>query len=223
MAKLSATMACAIFLASAGTGHAASFDCARAKSKIEKAICADPLLSDLDENLGHYYGGAAETLRDGASCLKADQRVWVKTVRDACGAKTACLKDAYLNRLGALDNLQPGVTQLKNIDLPNVSVMITAIPAAADTVPGKPGKPLRISGKIVYEKNDINNMGFAVKPEGGKAAAFIFEIDLDSSPTHAAVRSITEQTGNARFEVRGFSTPEGGFDDAQCRYVYLLP
>lgn len=216
-------MACAIFLASAGTGHAASFDCARAKSKIEKAICADPLLSDLDENLGHYYGGAAETLRDGASCLKADQRVWVKTVRDACGAKTACLKDAYLNRLGALDNLQPGVTQLKNIDLPNVPVMITAIPAAADTVPGKPGKPLRISGKIVYEMNDINNMGFAVKPEGGKAAAFIFEIDLDSSPTHAAVRSITEQTGNARFEVRGFSTPEGGFDDAQCRYVYLLP
>ncbi len=223
MAKFFAAIVSVGFLFDVGAAHAASFDCAKAKSKTEKAICADQSLSDLDEYLGHYYGGAAETLRDGASCLKADQRDWVKTVRDACGVKADCLKDAYLKRLGALDNLQPGASQLKNIDLPSVPLMITAIPAAADTVPGKPGKPLRVSGKIVHEMKDINNMGFAVKPEGGKAAAFIFEMDFDSSPTHEAVRAITEQTGNARFEVRGYATRDGGFDDAQCRYVYLLP
>lgn len=202
---------------------AASFDCAKAKSKIEKAICADQSPSDFDEYLGHYYGGAAETLKDGASCLKAEQRVWVKTVRDACGAKTACLKDAYLKRLGALDNLQPGVTQLKNVELPSVPVLITAIPAAVDSVAAKPGKPMRVSGKMVYETNDIYNMGYAVKPDGGKPAAFIFDMDFGSSPTHETIRELTTQTGNARFEVRGYVSAEGGFDDGQCRYVYLLP
>ncbi len=210
-----------MFGASAAT--AASFDCAKAKSKIEKAICADKSLSDLDEYLGRYYGGAAGTLKDGASCLKADQRVWVKTVRDACGTNTACLKDAYLKRLGTLDNLQPGVTQLKNVELPKVPMMITAIPAAADSVQAKPGKPMRVSGKMVYETNDIYNMGYAVKPDGGKPTAFIFEMDFGSSPTHETVQALTTQTGNARFEVRGFVSVEGSFDDAQCRYVYLLP
>lgn len=221
MAKLFLATLC-VALSSAAV-HAASFDCAKAKGSIEKAICADETLSNLDEYLGNYYGGASEALHDGTSCLKADQRTWVKKVRDACGTKTDCLQKAYLERLGTLDTLQPGVTQLKNIELPHVPVMITAIPAAADTVPGKPGEPLAISGKIVHETADMNNMGFAVKPEGGKAAAFIFDMDIGSSPTHEAVRAIAEQTGNARFEVRGFSTPEGGFDDAQCRYVYLLP
>ncbi len=204
-----------------GASLAASFDCGKAKGKIEKAICSDAALSDLDEYLGRYYGGAAETLKDGAACLKADQRVWVKTVRDACGAKVDCLKDAYLKRLGTLDNLQPGVTQLKNIELPKVQRLITAVPPAADSVPGKPGKPMRASGKMVYETNDIYNMGYAVKPDGGKPTAFIFEMDLGSSPTHEAVRALTEQTGNARFEVRGFVSSEGGFDQNQCRYVYL--
>jgi uncharacterized protein len=220
---LTVTLAGAGLMFGLGTAGAASFDCAKAKSKIEQAICADPSLSDLDEYLGRYYGGAAQTLNDGASCLKAEQRVWVKTVRDACGTNTACLKDVYLKRLGALDGLQPGVTKLKNVELPGVPMMITAIPAAADTVAGKPGKPIRISGKIIHEMNDLDTMGYAVKPEGGKAAAFIFDMDLGSSPTHEAVRALAAQPGGARYEVRGFATRDGGFDDAQCRYVYLLP
>jgi uncharacterized protein len=205
-----------------GAAQAASFDCAKAKSKIEKAICADQTLSDYDEYLGRYYGGAAETLKDGADCLKTEQRVWVKTVRDLCGAKSNCLKDVYLKRLGALDYLQAGVTQLKNVELPKVPMLVTAIPAGIDTVPAKPSKPMRVSGTLVYETTDIYNQGYGVKPEGGKAAAFIFDMDFGSSPTHETIKALTEQNGGARYEVRGYRSIEGGFDDSLCRYVYLL-
>ena len=210
-------------IAGVDVSGAASFDCAKATSKVEKAICSQQALSDLDEYLGRYYGGAAETLMDGAACLKADQRDWVKTVRDACGAKVDCLKDAYLKRLGTLDNLQPGASQLKNVELPKVPLLITAIPAAADSVAAKLGRPMRVSGKMVYETNDIHNMGYAVKLQDSKPSAFIFEMDIGSSPTHETVQGLFEQTGKAVFEVRGFVSSEGGFDQNQCRYVYLLP
>jgi uncharacterized protein len=223
MKLVMSALAGASLMAGTGAAKAASFDCARAKSKIEKAICADKQLSDLDEYLGHYYGGAAETLKDGASCLKADQRDWVKTVRDACGTRAACLENAYLKRLATLDNLQPGASQLKDFELPSVPVMITAIPREADTLPGKAGRPMSRRGKIVFEQVDRDNMGYAVKGVDGAAHAFVYDIDIGNSPTHDTVVGLTEQTGNAQFEVRGFSTPEGGFAVNQCRYVYLLP
>ena len=85
---------------------------------------------------------------------------------------------------------------------------------------------MRVSGKMVYETNDIYNQGYAVKPDGGKPKAFIFDMDFGSSPTHETVRALTEQNDNARYEVRGSLSMEGGetgFDPNQCRYVYRLP
>jgi hypothetical protein len=52
------------------SAHSASFDCAKAVSKIEKAICADPELSNLDEYPGRYYAGALESAK-GAAPSKA--------------------------------------------------------------------------------------------------------------------------------------------------------
>ena len=43
---------CALF---AATGHAASFDCAKAATPVEKMICADALLGRLDEALARNY------------------------------------------------------------------------------------------------------------------------------------------------------------------------
>ena len=226
MERLSFGIMCVLVISGSVCARAASFDCTKAKSKIEKAICSDHNLSNLDEYLGRYYGGAAETLKDGVACLKSDQRTWVKTKRDACGPKVGCLTNAYLGRLATLDGLQPGVTALKNVELPSVPTLITTIPPAADSPSAKPGKPMRVSGKMVYETNDIYNQGYAVKPDGGKPKAFIFDMDFGSSPTHETVRALTAQADNARYEVRGFVSIEGdesGFDQGQCRYVYRLP
>ncbi len=215
-----------ITVAFVNSSGAASFDCAKARNKIEKAICSDDNLSNLDEYLGRYYGGAAETLKDGVACLKSDQRTWVKTKRDACGPKVACLTSVYLGRLAMLDGLQPGVTALKNVELPRVPTLITAIPPAADSVAAKPGKSMRASGKLVYETKDIYNQGYAVKPDGGKPKAFIFDMDFGSSPTHDTVQALTAQADNSRYEVHGSLSMEGGetgFDPNQCRYLYRLP
>src|SRR5574341_293689 len=120
-----------ILMACSVSAAAASFDCAKAQSRVEKLICADAEVSTLDEYLGRYYFAARETLREAAPCLAADQKQWLSGVRNAC-ADAGCLKKAYLERLGELHPLQPGVTALKNVELPRVPALEWIIPPAAD-------------------------------------------------------------------------------------------
>jgi uncharacterized protein YecT (DUF1311 family) len=62
----------------AAPATAASFDCAKARSKVEKLICKDPQLSRQDEDLAKAYGEALK-LWDGqiAAYVKLNQRGWV--------------------------------------------------------------------------------------------------------------------------------------------------
>lgn len=120
-------------LASAGP----SFPCDKAQSRVEKAICADAELSGLDEHLGRYYAGGRQALADAAECFTANQRQWLRTVRDAC-ADPACLKAAYLARLSELDGLQPGAIAIKQFPLPHGPTLAWIIPAALDQVAAPP-------------------------------------------------------------------------------------
>lgn len=76
----------------ANIAQAASFDCTKATTKVEKMICADAELSKLDEEMARVYASA---LADGnqVETVKKEQRAWLKT-RSAC-ADTACLKASY--------------------------------------------------------------------------------------------------------------------------------
>lgn len=82
-----------------------SFNCAKAATATEKAICerwlgtamADRMLADLVKEVAAAPG--ADT-----AAIKADQKAFLK-VRDACGGDSACIVDAYLARIAAL---QPG-------------------------------------------------------------------------------------------------------------------
>lgn len=80
--------------------QAASFDCAKAYTPIEKTICADGQLSELDSQLMQVY---KKSLTESASAdvIKAEQRLWLKEVRNSCQDVT-CLKSAYSNRISAL-------------------------------------------------------------------------------------------------------------------------
>jgi uncharacterized protein YecT (DUF1311 family) len=49
-------------LLASGVAQAASFDCARASTKLTRAICADPELSKLDEAVWNAYGERIKTL-----------------------------------------------------------------------------------------------------------------------------------------------------------------
>ena len=77
-------------------------------------------------------------------------------------------------------------------------------------------------GQLVWEHDDINNMGFAVKPAKGQARAFVYDMSIGGG-AHDIIRTLIERESETQFLVRGTATDEGGFDDGQCRMVYRLP
>ena len=82
-----------------GAAKAASFDCGAAKSRIERLICGDKILSRSDSDLSLTYKQALDLAADVPSLI-ASQRAWMKE-RDHC-ANTACLFALYSERAKAL-------------------------------------------------------------------------------------------------------------------------
>jgi uncharacterized protein len=81
--------------------RAASFDCARAQSAVERLICSDPQVSELDERLDRAYRAAEVTGMWQRSELGPDQRDWLKNVRSKC-SDAPCLVRAYQARIDEL-------------------------------------------------------------------------------------------------------------------------
>lgn len=78
--------------------YAAGFDCAKAVSDVEKAICGDTALSQLDGDLAAAWQQSVAG-SGNADALKAAQRRWLKQ-RDACGGDTVCLAGRYRAKTG---------------------------------------------------------------------------------------------------------------------------
>lgn len=94
--------------------HAASFDCAKASTPDERAVCADPALSALDSEMGAlWYSYSRVQLMMGASGARRDDARAFLAARSKCGADVSCLGTLYRQRnatlkqqiAAALDNL----------------------------------------------------------------------------------------------------------------------
>jgi uncharacterized protein len=92
----------AALLAAPLAAAAASFDCAKAGTPVERMVCADPGVSALDERVADAYKAACA--RDPR--VKESQREWLAGTRNKCGS-TACLSQAYTARLEALGQAGP--------------------------------------------------------------------------------------------------------------------
>ena len=79
---------------------AASFDCKKATSKVEKLICQSPELSKLDNNLARTYKSVLVSATDKV-WLKKDQMAWLKYTRNGCPT-VVCLDEAYKARIAVL-------------------------------------------------------------------------------------------------------------------------
>lgn len=116
MTRLAAALLGLMILAAAGPAAAASFDCAKARTKVEKLICADPQLSRQDSELAAAYAEALKVW-DGriAAYVKMTQRGWVgsRTLlppgQDMGGiycndddSRLSCLRDIHAERIAAL-------------------------------------------------------------------------------------------------------------------------
>jgi uncharacterized protein len=83
--------------------HAASYDCARARSPDEKAVCAYLPLNDKDVKMSVLYDINKRTLAmGGRGAMQDAQQQWLRD-RRKCGANRACLNRAYDRRLDELD------------------------------------------------------------------------------------------------------------------------
>jgi uncharacterized protein YecT (DUF1311 family) len=97
--------------------QAASFDCAKAATPFEEAICGDPTLSDTDEVLAVAYATAIGGLTDEATnVMRKAQREWIGYLADVCAddvlpdyeaieiERTSCLQSAYDSRIRDLES-----------------------------------------------------------------------------------------------------------------------
>lgn len=89
----------ALLAAAPIAASAASFDCAKASTLVENAICANPELSRRDEALASLYQAALK--QDPA--IRADQLNWLRE-RNRC-IDERCLINAYDRRIDELRSL----------------------------------------------------------------------------------------------------------------------
>jgi uncharacterized protein len=125
--------------------HSASFDCAKAKTKIDKLVCSDPKLSDLDDKLNALYKKVLE-LSPAPEDSKEQQRDWVKDPRNTC-KDAACLERAYTSRISDLEK------DLKNLPFkPSLEKPLLAFPARSgeqiDATDIVKKEPLELTGRI---------------------------------------------------------------------------
>lgn len=85
-----------------GVAARPSFDCAKAGTATEFAICANPEIARMDLVMARRYVSLRGSLdTNGAANLRSSQRAWL-TNRNRCGSDTNCLALLYQTRLREL-------------------------------------------------------------------------------------------------------------------------
>lgn len=161
---------------------AASFDCKKAGSAVEKSICSDRELSVLDSELGRTYRALLSSTPNSASLI-AEQKSWLAS-RNQC-PDIGCLKSAYQDRLTALRGTgQPSGEQQANEPPHGTSIVATNIARLRCD---------QLQPEIVKELNQSHGSPFGKPYLDWEGADFV---DLQSKVKQCA-DSIRAQ-GNAR-------------------------
>ena len=83
--------------------QAASFDCGKATTKVEKLVCANPEISKLDDTLGKaYQDDLTKADEEQKQLLITEQKHWLRHTRNVCSDES-CLKLAYWSRQAELE------------------------------------------------------------------------------------------------------------------------
>src|SRR3569623_172502 len=90
-----------------------SFDCKLAKRAVEKLICADPELSDMDRRMGLLYAEARRERPGEVPAIDKEQIAWLKE-RTACD-EVSCLRISYSGRSGDLVGAMPVLERATDI------------------------------------------------------------------------------------------------------------
>jgi uncharacterized protein len=89
---------------------AASFDCTKASSITEKAICSSKRISLLDNFMAiSYKTQLSNSSKEEKIKITDEQKKWNRNTRDGCGDSLQCLEKSYQERL-------EGILQFENFD-----------------------------------------------------------------------------------------------------------
>ncbi|UPG90965.1 lysozyme inhibitor LprI family protein [Luteibacter aegosomaticola] len=140
--------------------HGAGFDCAKAGTGVEKAICASPKVSALDGQLGDVFRAALKNHPGQAELLKLDQRHWLAE-RDATLSAYPSVKEAesgvlalYKARMNFLRGLDD-TTWPKPFDA--LRPALAKLPTSGVKIPAdfaKAGVDITLSEDVPLEKAD---------------------------------------------------------------------
>jgi uncharacterized protein len=127
-----------LLASSTAAAHSASFDCAKAHTPQEKAICASPELSKADDGMAAAYQAAlAAAPPEFHDRIRDAQRAWIRRISLNClpgnpnRPLDACLHDAYKARTDALEHTLHSVGGVKFIRL-SVSFTVPDSPVDAE-------------------------------------------------------------------------------------------
>ena len=146
LTTLASILAVLVHVGFSGVASAASFDCEKAGASIEKLICSDSQLSDLDSRLGETYA-AARAQSTNSDQIKHEQRDWIKNVRNLC-ADIDCFISAYTARIAALTSRAPPIPEtptattasgsdVKHDAIPDLQTVVAAEHQPADIATNK--------------------------------------------------------------------------------------
>lgn len=191
---------CFTFACGAIPAFAASFDCKKAGTGIEHAICNTPALNELDGRIDNYYVRAMADLPVGqASALRTEQRAWLKK-RNACannsGDLKACLEPIVKARATALEDIHHRAAS----DFDAAVSLIPDSPVNAADKLRQYQTPLA-SAWLVYLNHFVPTSGVTAQEaykyhqmalEGLRDDDFAYSVmkDIDSDPKESADRKV---------------------------------
>ncbi len=169
---------------------AASFDCSKASSKVEKIICSDAELSSLDEKMQKVYKAKLENSINKYG-IRAMQRDWLKIMRKNC-SDSACIKQNYEAQIATLEasseevfsaNYKTNIENILTVKQPNSKNFAFSLQA----IDIDDGKTLC---EVKDLKADFENAGTAKYSNEG--CIIKFEIDSGEKSKQAGIKVSSE-------------------------------
>lgn len=195
--------------------EAASFDCSRAATRVEKMICANEELSKLDEALSESYKKSFQRTDIKSKTIIKSQRLWLKNVRNRCHT-IDCVKAAYETRIreiglmysfGIVIHNMPPAKKTTSADRVSKSAQSQGIPAVP---PG--AEAIKMKATPAIQPCPLPEVQDAEKEEGALRLIEAVKEEVAQKQYECVVQGMEQARGLVQSMPAGAKRAGWGFD-----------
>ena len=202
--------------AAVAVGASPSFDCAKAASWVEHAVCARASLGDLDRQVADLYAAKRQAAGTaGETAIRDAQRAWARGGADCekQGDAVACLEGRYRQRLAELGGMDaPAWAELIPPSLAAIDACLAATPATAAAVAGLQ----RDGDRILVALRASSGRAFACRaPQDGQGMVALHDAEPPAAAT-SFLRGAKTPCPAATPFAGGDGQPIGWLQPASC-------